>query len=59
MVNGKHTLTEITGKTYLRCFSATLHEEVTFKLKCKQEPAGKVWTAYKEAEELAYAKALW
>ena len=30
-----------------------------FKMKCKQETAEKVWTADKEAEELAYAKALW
>lgn len=60
MINSKHALTEITGKTYLiRCFSASLHEEVTFKLKHKQEPAEKVWPEDKEAEELAYAKALW
>lgn len=60
MIDSKNALTEITEKAYLiRCFSASLHEEVAFKLKCTQEPVEKVWPADNEAEEIAYAKALW
>lgn len=59
MINGKHALTQITGKAhFVRCFSARLHEEVTFKLKYKQKPPEKIWSADKEAEETVYAKAL-
>lgn len=59
MINGKHTLTQITGKAhFIRRFSASLLEEVTFTLKWKQEPAEKVWPADKEAEGTVYAKAL-
>lgn len=58
MINGKHALTQ-TGKAhFLRCFSASLHEEVSFKLKCRQEAAEKVWPVDKKAEETIYAEVL-